>query len=112
MVAVRAGDLRHRVTLQSPVASQDGYGAETVTWTDVATVWAAVWPVRGREYFEARQTAAEVTHKVRIRYSTDVSGVTPKWRVVFGSRRFDIEAVINPDERSKYLDLMCVEVIV
>ena len=50
----------------------------------------------------------EGEYEIRIRY---YSGVTPKWRVKWGSRIYDIESVINPDEKNVMLDLMCVEVI-
>ena len=41
-------------------------------------------------------------HRITIRYRTDI---TPKMRVVWGSRIMNIREVINPDEHKKYFQL-------
>lgn len=105
---MRAGELRHRVTIQQPVESRNSFGEVTVTWQDVATVWAAIEPLRGREFWEARQTVAEMDVRIRIRYR---SGITPKMRVVWGSKVYDIESVIDVESRRKELHLMCREMV-
>lgn len=107
-MSVNAGKLDKRITLQSAAESRDAHGQPIETWSDVATVWAAVEPLRGREFFAARQFSAETTHKVTMRNRT---GVSPKWRVLLGVRTFRIESVINPLERSESLELMCAEVL-
>jgi len=103
---IRAGELRHRVTIQQKSVTRNTFGEEIVTWQDVATVWAAIEPLRGREFFESQQVNAEVTTRIRIRYRP---GITPTMRVVYGSRIFDIQAVINVEERNRELHLMCRE---
>lgn len=105
---MRAGELRHRITLRIATVSQDDCGQPVQTWTDHATVWAAVEPLRGREYFESQQQQAEVTTRIRIRYRAKVS---PVMRVKWGVRIYKIEAVIDPDERHQELQLMCAEVV-
>ena len=107
-MTVIAGRLNKRITLQSATTARDGHGQPVETWAAVATVWAAIEPIRGREYFAAQQFSAETTHRVTIRYR---SGVSPQWRVVFGSRTFRIESVINPLEKNERIELMCVEVL-
>lgn len=105
---MRAGELRHRVTIQQKTFSRDSYGGETITWTDVATVWAAVEPISGREYFTAQQTQAEVTTRIRIRHR---AGITPVMRVLWGTRLYDIISVIEVKERNREIHLMCQEVV-
>lgn len=105
---MRAGQLRDRVTLQEVTETRDSFGAVVEAWSDVATVWAEVADLSGREYFDAQQTNAELKTRIRIRYR---SGVVPKMRAVFGSRVFDIESVIDPDSRRRELHLMCKEVV-
>ena len=107
-MGVTAGKLDKRVTLQSATEARDGHGQAIPIWSDVATVWAVIDPIRGREYFAAQQVSAETTHRVTIRWR---SGVSPKWRVVYGSRTFRIESVINVRERNEQIELMCVEVL-
>lgn len=102
------GDLRHRITIQQPVESSNTFGEVEKTWQDVATVWASIEPLRGREYFDSQQINAEVTTRIRIRYRP---GIKPKMRVVYGERIFDIQSVIDVEERHKEIHLMCKEVM-
>lgn len=102
------GTLRHKILFQSRTISRDTFGAETVTWRTEKTVWASVEPISGREYFLAQQVQSEVTHVIKIRY---YDGVRTDWRVIFGSRIFDIKSVINLKERNNQMALMCREFI-
>ena len=104
----RVGQLRHRIKLQSPVSTPDAEygGAVPPSWADEDEVWAAIEPLRGRTYFAAAQANAELTHKVTIRYR---AGLLPSWRVLFGERALSIVSVINPEERNRWLELMCTE---
>lgn len=102
------GKLRHRVTIQNKVTLPDGYGGVTSTWQDVATVWASVEPLNGRELYAAQQVKTELSHRVRIRY---MSGIKPEMRIAFDNRTFEIEAIIDPEERHESLELLCSEVV-
>jgi SPP1 family predicted phage head-tail adaptor len=103
---MRISDLRHRITLQQKTTTRDAEGNVRETWADVATVWAAFEPIRGREYFQAASVNAENTVRFRIRYR---QGVTPTMRVVYGGRVFDIKSVIDVNERHLEIELMCQE---
>lgn len=106
---MRAGPLRHRITIQQPSADQDDFGEETpVTWSTLVTVWAAFEPVSGNErYIEAvDQRLAEASVRFRIRYRTDV---THKMRVSWYDRIFNILEVRNIGGRNREVYLMCEE---
>lgn len=105
---MRAGTLRHRITIQQPSASQDTYGEEIITWSTWATVWAAVEPMRADERYTANdaQLLAEADTRIRIRYRP---GVTHQMRVSFESRLFDIQGVINLETRDREIHLLCKE---
>lgn len=105
---MRAGTLRQRVTLQSKSATQNTFGEEVITYTDWATVWGSVEPLRGREFLEGKQITAEVSTRIRIRYR---SGILPEWRVVFGSVIYDIHSIIHLKEREREIHLMCQEIL-
>jgi len=102
------GKLRHRITLQEIIKTDDGYGGIVETWKDIATVWAAIEPLKGTERYQAQQVQSELTHKVTIRYR---AGIKPQMRILYGNRVFDIEAVIDVDERHRWLELLCSEVV-
>lgn len=104
------GALDRRIKILSPPTTQDTYGQQTGTWPTFAETWASINPLQGKEFAEARQVHAEVTHKVRIRYR---SGILPSMRVQYGSRIFEILGPpINPGERNVELRLMCKELVV
>lgn len=103
-----AGKLRQRVTIQDKSVAQNTYGEEVITYVDWATVWAAVEPLRGREFLEGRQITAEVSTRIRIRYR---SGISPEMRVVFGSIIYDIQSITHLEEREREIHLMCQEIL-
>ena len=101
------GRLRHRVTIQRFDRVDDGGGGTEEQWIDVATVWAAVEPIRGRERLEAMQLEQSVSHRVVIRYRPDVDG--RNMRIVHRGRALHVQAVVSPDERNRWLELLCEE---
>ena len=105
---MRAGGLRQRVTIQDKSASKNTYGEEVITWADFAKVWAAVEPLRGREFLDGKMITAEVSTRIRIRYR---SGITPEMRVEFGSIVYDIHSIIHLEEREREIHLMCQEIL-
>lgn len=105
---MRAGRLRHRVTVEQPSVADDGYGGQARSWSAFATVWASVEPLQGHEYFQAQQAQATVTHKVTMRH---LDGVTHDMRVKLGSRALNIVSVIDTEERGRELVLMCEEAV-
>lgn len=105
---MRAGRLNHKVTLQRRQAGQDAAGQPVDTWIELATRRARVEPGGGREYLERSGQSSEVTTRFTLRYDSSLAGLTPADRLVFNGSVYDIEAVINSDERNIKLTLMCV----
>jgi len=103
---MRLGPLRQRVNIQARSATVDAFGQESETWATVATVWASVEPLSGRELLAAQQVQGETTHRVRMRY---MAGVTTSSRVLFNLRPFDVRSVINKNEAGAFLELLCTE---
>ena len=75
MEPVPFSDMRDRVTVQRRTVSQDGYGAPSLEWSDVATVWAKVEPLDGSEQHQGGRVRADATHRITIRY---YAGLTTK----------------------------------
>jgi SPP1 family predicted phage head-tail adaptor len=106
---MRAGRLRHRVTIQEKSVSQNSFGEEVITWTDVKTVWASIEPLRGREYIELRQAQADVTTRIRMRHYPDI---VPSMRLAHGDRVFEIVSPVkNVAERDIQDEVMCKDLI-
>lgn len=104
---MRAGLLRHRLTIQQKSVTRTGSGAETVTWADYDTLWGSIEPLSGRELEMAKQIHDEITVRIWIRYR---SGVIPEMRVSWSSRTFDVLSVLNTAERDIKMQLMCREI--
>ena len=106
------GKMRHRITFQRFSGALDDFGdplqADAANWTDVATMWAAIDPISGREFYAAVQSQSEVSHKIRCRYRT---GLDTAMRITYGKRRFKIISLIDWEERHESLLLMCKEVL-
>lgn len=106
---LNAGKLRQRITFQSRGSSVDAVGQTVETWSDVATVWAAVEPIRGREFIEGLQTTGRVSHKFTIR---KLASVNSKLRISYDSRIFGIESVIEDrNEVGEYMEVMALEAV-
>ena len=103
---VRAGTLRFKVIIQSQTTSTDGYGEPSNTWASGNSVWANIEPLSGAERDVGEGLTGIVDTRITIRYD---STATPKKRLLFGSRIFGIEAVINHGERDDYMTLFCQE---
>lgn len=100
---MRAGLLDQRVTIQSKSVTRDAYGAEVITWTDVATVWMQAEPLSGREYIAMRQAQSDITTRFRCRYR---AGITTAMRLLWNSQPFNITEVIDRNGRKAELEIL------
>ncbi len=104
---MRAGSLRHRVTIEQAVATQSASGAETVAWVEYGTVWASLEPLRGREGLVADQPLAEIDTKITIRWSPFLSQIVAKWRIRHQETIYDIKSPIPVNFAQRQIELLC-----
>jgi len=64
-------------------------------------------PVSAKEMMQTDRTVMTITHRIRIRFRNTVRA---SWRIKFGNRYFNIESILNPNERNEWLDIMAKEV--
>ena len=100
--AVRAGSMNERVTIRRRADVQDANGEMVPGWADVATLWASVVDITGREYISANATSGSVQTKITIRY---MDGILPTMRVIHGANTYEIQSVLGHNRIS--LTLMC-----
>lgn len=103
MNSIPAGLLGTRVTIQSKSVTRDSYGAEVVSWSNVATEWMQVEPLSGRERVAMRQAQSEITTRFRCRYRT---GITTAHRLMVGSQPYNITEVIDTGGDGAVLELL------
>ncbi|WP_047685444.1 MULTISPECIES: phage head closure protein [Xenorhabdus] len=87
---MKAGELRHRIRLLRPVIHRDELGSETVSHSDVATVWAKVEAVSNRKIRTAGQQQVIEVQQFTVRPRTDIA---PGWLIEHQARRFTVRAV-------------------
>jgi head-tail adaptor len=71
---VSAGALRRRVAIERAAGAADGGGGRELMWEPVATVFAAVRPVRAEEREDLGRLDGVATDAVEVRAGTDVRG--------------------------------------
>lgn len=105
---MNAGELRHRIEIQSNTPALNEYRESAPCWTTETRVWASIKPVTGRESFVAQQINADATHQIKIRFyaTLDVRN-----RFKFGKRIFDINSIINTNEQNYEQICVCKEAV-
>lgn len=105
---LEAGKLRHRVTIQEPVETQDQQtGAMDVVWTDITKVWSAIEPLSAKEFIAAQSEDSEVTTRITIRYRADIN---EKMRLYHPAKNtyYNIKGILSDkDSGLEYLTLPC-----
>lgn len=101
-------ELRYTVTikLQTVTRSDKGSWSEAPSGTDTRV--AKIEWMSGEEITNAEHQQAIATRKITMRH---YSGLTTKHYLLFGSRRFDILAIDNVEERNEWHILKCKEVV-
>lgn len=107
---LKSGLLRHRLTIQYPVETQNqDTGAIDVVWTDVATVWGSIEPISAREFIAAQSEDSKVSTRITIRYRNDIDAKMRLYHAAKG-QYYNIEGVLSDKESGlEYLTLPCSE---
>lgn len=97
--------------IEKATRTRDAVGQPVATWARMTNghVYADITPLRGTERIQAQQLAPKMSHKITIRYFV---GLTPdEHRIVWDSRVFDINSVVNVSERNERMELLCSEAL-
>jgi SPP1 family predicted phage head-tail adaptor len=109
---IAAGDLRHQISIVKPSGSQGSMGGISQNpsqWTSVLSTWASIEAWNGDASMAAGQFVSVGSHWIVTRNPRTVT-LTSQMLVRFGSRTFQINAVLNPTETTKMLVLVCSEI--
>ena len=113
---LQAGKLRHRLQLVKPYgAAQDSTGGLSLSNTSpVVTLWGSVEAITASDNLADQSFMSKSTHRVVIRYRGPRQAVpitiAANDQVYFGKRVFQVLGILNPDERTKLLVILCVEI--
>lgn len=103
------GRMRTPLRVQEYLETRTSDGGVVEAWATTQVVWGRVVGLRGRELFSAQQINKQTSHKVTIRYK---KGLTSDARLVdpSSSRVFNIESVVDIEDRHRFMELLCTEV--
>jgi SPP1 family predicted phage head-tail adaptor len=108
---VSAGKLDRRITIQRRTTTLDSYGQQSSGWTNIATVWANVKPVGGREKLRSGALESTLTHTVMLRYQIDLMPAieADAWRILYGTRVLQITAAMDKEDARRWIIFDCIE---
>lgn len=104
-MALPAGDLWTRITIEQPTESRNAVGEPVLAWSTFATVWADVQSLSSREMERYGETVGFMTHRVKIRY---LSGLTSSMRIQYRNRVLEIGQILEQD-RLWHQEIICTE---
>jgi len=103
-MAIKAGDLKHPVTLLKPVTTLGEHNRRRTEWTEAASVMADKSDVSGREFFQAHAVNAEDIVTFTIRWRDDIDST---WRVQHHGATYNVLEVNHLGYMRDFLRLKC-----
>lgn len=103
MINYRPGELDQRITIKRETLTPDGMGGDTVSLSDVDTVWAKAKPMSGRESENWDQLNAAHVYLFVIRRRSDIQ---PDDRIVWDGVSYNLLSQNDLGGRAAYLELI------
>lgn len=105
------GDLRHRITIEKYITTQNENGFDIEKWTPYKTVGASINNLWGKEFYAAKAVQAENTVEFICRYSKNLETLnTKEYRIFWNDRAFNITFIDNIQYKNKWLKIKAIEV--
>lgn len=106
---LRSGSLRHLITVQVNTTSRDAYGGITNSWATYLTTRSSINPVGGGQRVGSDKVTNDRSFEFMFRYDPSKNPVSPKHRISWDSRTFDIESILEYDERQHFVTVQATE---
>jgi SPP1 family predicted phage head-tail adaptor len=97
---MEAGKLRGLITIKQPVRSRGASGEEILTWNSLASVFAQIQPLAGREYFSIAKKVGEELVRFVIWIRDDVS---TEMRILHKAKTYAIREIRYSDDVKKMI---------
>ena len=96
----RAGELRHRITIQTKSSDRDGDGYPIPSpWVDYKKLWGKVTHLSGKDLIAAQANQSKIVARLKIRYREDVN---TDMRVIYKGGIYAIDSPALEDADSGY----------
>jgi SPP1 family predicted phage head-tail adaptor len=107
-LTIDAGTLRFPVAVQQQTSTQDAFGQEQTSWITLLNTRAAIRTLTLSERGSASGFVSEATHRVTMRYQSDVP-LSAGMRIVYQSHTYLLQAVENVLERNRVITCLVLE---
>ena len=101
---IKAGDLRHPVTLLKPNRTVNEKGRPIVTYADVIEVYAKMQDVGEKDFYAAQAAGAADTVTFTVRWREEI---TADWRIRHHGQASEILEINHLGYRGDYMRLKC-----
>lgn len=102
-----AGHYPHRLTVQAPVQTQDhATGDITNDWQTIATIWARIEPIRGREALIDEKILAEMNTRIMVRWSPLAEKLTSAHRGLHQDTIFNFVSIAHVLLERREIEIM------
>jgi SPP1 family predicted phage head-tail adaptor len=108
-MTIRAGLLNRLVRFERRQSVPDAFNEDVGEWVEFARAYAQFVSLNAREFFAALQAQSDTSSRVVVRYTPQLAAVRTTDRIVTANRVYDIQAVINPDGRTRELHFLVTE---
>jgi SPP1 family predicted phage head-tail adaptor len=103
---MQIGKLNKRVTIKSVTRVADGIGGFNETETTVKETWAQLRPLSAKETLSYGLELGDRASEITVMFDGAINQTN---FILFGSRRYRIRSVVNPDEAKWIYKLICTE---
>lgn len=100
------GTLTDRVQLRRREMAAEDEGGQATLYVPLATVWARVRSLSGRQGQSADGRAVSISHSVVMRFRADIG---PGDRIVYRGRNLEVASAADLNGRRAYLSCACSE---
>lgn len=104
---MKAGDLKHKITIQRPTYSTDSRGNRRATWAPVSTCMAQITDVSGRDFFAAQAHQAQDIVTFGLRW---LDGIDTECQVLHDGRVYHIEQINHLGYKRDYMHIKAREI--
>lgn len=107
-MALPAGILREKITIESPSETRNDFGESVQTWEEFATRYASIESVGYFEQQRRQQLGGTSTHVLRMRYTPGLTGAMRVRWDTRGGRILYISSIVERGFREEH-ELQCEE---
>ncbi len=104
---MRIGDLRHKIELWDVLIFEDEWLNQRKEFVKVASMWAAVSNLYGKEYFAAAAVQLEKMLTFTIRF---FPGIHEGMQIKFDGNFYDIKSIDNIKYKNRFMEIKALSV--